>query len=30
VLAAEHLAQMISARELIDVYRNMGMNWYRR
>jgi hypothetical protein len=30
VLTAQHVAEMISARELGDVYRDMGMNWNRR
>jgi iron-sulfur cluster repair protein YtfE (RIC family) len=30
VLTAEHVAEMISARELGDVYRDMGTNWNRR
>ena len=30
VLTADHVAEMISARELGGVYRDMGMNWNRR
>jgi Hemerythrin HHE cation binding domain len=30
VLTAQHVAEMISARDLGDVYRAMGMNWNRR
>jgi hemerythrin len=30
VLTAQHVAEMISARKLGDVYRDMGTNWNRR
>jgi iron-sulfur cluster repair protein YtfE (RIC family) len=30
VLTAGHVAEMISAPELVDVYKDMGMNWFRR
>lgn len=30
VLTAGHVAEMITARELVDVYKDMGTNWFRR
>ena len=30
VLTPEHVAEMITQRELVDVYRDMGQNWNRR